>query len=80
MSKAISLKVNDAIFKETEELVSKMHVPRNSYINQAINYYNRLVKRSLLKKQYSKESGIVRNSSLAVNAEFSAIEDELPGG
>ena len=80
MSKAISLKINDDIFKETEDLVTKMHVPRNSYINHAINYYNRMVKRNLLKKQYLKESTMVRHSSLAVNAEFAQLDDEIAGG
>jgi|GEM_PF-1037569 len=79
MSKAISLKINDSVFKETEEMVKKMHMPRNLYINEAINHYNRLVKRSLLKKQYSEESRLLHTESLIVNRDLSQIDDGLPG-
>lgn len=32
-SKAISLKLNDGVFREAESIVRSMHIPRNSYIN-----------------------------------------------
>jgi len=79
MSKAISLKVNDRLFKEAEDLIHKTHVPRNSYINDAIKYYNRLVKRKLLKVLYKKESSLVGAHSLEINKEFQEIEDEILG-
>ena len=79
MSKAISLKINDMIFKETEELLQKTQVPRNSYINEAIKYYNRLIRRKLLKRQYKKESSMVGGHSLEINQEFQEIEDDILG-
>ena len=75
MSKAISLKINDEIFKETEELVEKVHRPRNLYINQALSYYNRLIKRELLRKQYRSESRLVADESLRVNRELEELDD-----
>lgn len=79
MSKAISLKINDKLFREAENLIHKTHVPRNSYINEAIKYYNRLVKRKLLKLLYRKESSLVGAHSLAINKDFQEIEDEILG-
>ena len=51
MSKALSLKVKDDIFKEVEEIVFQINIPRNAYINQALSFYNKLNKRKLLKKK-----------------------------
>ena len=79
MSKAISLKINDRIFKETEDILQKTHVPRNSYINEAIKYYNRLIRRRLLKRRYQKESLLVGGQSLEINQEFQKIEDDILG-
>ncbi len=36
MSKAFPLKVNDQLFNETEEILKKIHVSRNAYVNEAI--------------------------------------------
>ena len=69
MSKAISLKLNESIFQEAENIVKSIHIPRNSYINQAIKHYNYLIKRKLLKRQYLKESAIVDKHSLEINEE-----------
>lgn len=79
MSKAISLKLNDSVFQEAENIVKSMHIPRNSYINQAIKYYNYLIKRKMLKRQYIKESAIVGKHSLKINEEFQGIDDEILG-
>jgi hypothetical protein len=79
MSKAISLKINDSLFTEAEDLIHKTAVPRNFYINQAIRYYNRIIKRKLLKQHYQKESSLLAAHSLEINQEFQKIEDEIPG-
>lgn len=79
MSKALSLKLQDDIFKETEELTRQTHTPRNAYINKAVAYYNRLQKKMILKKQIAKSSHLVRENSMEVLHEFEALEDEIPG-
>ena len=74
--KNISLKLKDDIFQETERIVTKVKMNRNRYINEAIEFYNRLHKRRLLSKQLSKESKLVTKDSLEVLAEFEKLHDE----
>ncbi|MEW6715317.1 MAG: hypothetical protein AB1306_09550 [Nitrospirota bacterium] len=78
MSKTLSLKLKDELFDETEDILEKIHKPRNSYINEAVSFYNKFIKRSLLKKRLKKESRIVSASSLKVLHELELLEDELP--
>ena len=42
MSKMLSLKMQNDIFIETEAITKKIHMPRNAYINQAVDFYNKL--------------------------------------
>lgn len=74
--KNLSLKLEDDIFQETEKIVNKVKKNRNRYINEAIEFYNRLHRRRLLSKQLSKESKIVARNSLEVLAEFERLNDE----
>ena len=74
--KNLSLKLEDDIFLETEKIVKKVKKNRNRYINEAIEFYNRLHKRRLLSKQLSKESKLVAEDSLKVLAEFEKLNDE----
>ncbi|MCS4435304.1 hypothetical protein [Aquiflexum gelatinilyticum] len=74
--KNLSLKLEDDIFQETELIISKGKKNRNRYINDAIEFYNRLHKRKLLSEQLSKESKIVAQDSLEVLAEFEKLFDE----
>jgi len=74
--KTLSLKLDDNIFNETEDVLNKVKKSRNRYINEAVDYYNRLNKRNLLSIQLSKESKLVRKESLAVLAEFESLQDE----
>lgn len=75
--KTLSLKLDDNIFEETEKVVSALNLTRNRYINEAVNLYNQFNKRRVLKKQLSKESKIVAQSSLEVLAEFEKLADDL---
>ena len=74
--KNLSLKLEDDIFQETEKIVAKVKKNRNRYINEAIEFYNRLHRRRLLSKQLSKESKIVSNDSMEILAEFERLNDE----
>ncbi len=74
--KNLSLKLEDDIFQETEKIVTKVKKNRNRYINEAIEFYNKLHKRRLLSKQLSKESKIVSKSSMEILAEFEKLNDE----
>ncbi len=79
MSKALSLKLRDDLFNETEEIRQKTHTARNAYFNKAVAFYNKWIKREMLRKQIARASHVVRENSMEVLHEFEALEDEIPG-
>ncbi len=74
--KTLSLKLDDEIFDEAEELTTRLKVARNRYINEAVNIYNLYNKRKLLKKQLTKESKMTMDDSMEVLHEFEKLIDE----
>ncbi|MDZ7722301.1 MAG: hypothetical protein U5R06_05615 [candidate division KSB1 bacterium] len=74
--KTISLKIDDAIFGDTENIVSDLKKPRNRYINEALDHYNKLYKRKLLEEKLEKESSLIKDESLAILKEFEDIDYE----
>lgn len=74
--KFLSLKLEDDIFNEAEEITGKLKLARNRYINEAVNIYNQLNKRRMLKKQLQKESKLVSKDSLSVLHELEMLIDE----
>jgi hypothetical protein len=74
MMKNVSLKIDDSIFGETEKILSRIKKPRNRYINEAIDYYNKLQRRLLLEKKLKKESDLVKQDSMSVLNEFEEID------
>lgn len=72
--KTISLKIDEAIFCETEKILSNLKKPRNRYINDAIDYYNKMQKRQMLEIKLRKESELVRSESMAVLKDFENID------
>ncbi len=72
--KTVSLKIDDSIFGETEKILSKIKKPRNRYINDAIDYYNRIQKRAILEKRLKKESELVKTDSMEVLKDFEEID------
>ena len=74
--KNISLKMDDNIFGETEEILAKIDKSRNRYINEAIDYYNKLQRRRLLKKLLEKESNLVKEDSMSILEDFENIDYE----
>jgi hypothetical protein len=79
MSKNLSLKLQDGIFKETEQVLKKVKRPRNAYINEAVHFYNRLMARRLLKNKLMRESNIVAADSMSVLEEFEKFEESISG-
>ncbi|MBF8303263.1 MAG: hypothetical protein HW396_1544 [Candidatus Dadabacteria bacterium] len=77
MSKLLSLKLRDKVFLDAEEILRRSRKPRNAYFNEAINLYNKLWKRRLLKKILAEESAMVADESLVVLEAFELLEDEL---
>jgi hypothetical protein len=74
--KTLSLKLEDDIFKETEMVLSKVKKSRNRYINEAVDFYNKVNKRNLIARKLVKESKLVREESLDVLREFESLQDE----
>lgn len=72
--KTVSLNIDDSIFGETEKILSTIKKPRNRYINEAIEYYNRYQKKLILEKKFKFESERGRKESMKVLKEFEAIE------
>jgi predicted transcriptional regulator len=74
--KTLSLKLDDQIFDEAEEITSKLKLARNRYINEAVSIYNKFNKRRILKKQLQKESKLVAKDSMDILHEFEKLIDE----
>ena len=68
--KTVSLKIDDSIFGETEAILSKIKKPRNRYINEALDYYNKIQRRKMIEDKLKKESSLVKAESLSVLNEF----------
>jgi hypothetical protein len=74
--KLLSLKLDEPIFMETEEILKEKGIPRNRYINEALDFYNRYHRRKKIAKAFAKASALVRESSMEINAEFDQLIDE----
>lgn len=72
--KTVSLKIDDSIFGETEEILSRINIPRNRYINEAIKYYNKAQKRQILEKRLKAESELVKKDSMTVLKDFEKMD------
>ncbi len=47
-------------------ILMKLKKPRNRYINEAIDHYNGIQRRLLLREELRRESGLVRMESMEV--------------
>jgi len=74
--KILSLKLDESVFKETEELLSVIEKPRNRYINEALQHYNRIQKKIIIEQRLEAESKLVRGESMKVLSEFEKFEDD----
>jgi hypothetical protein len=73
--KTLSLKLDDIIYEETEQLLEKIKMPRNRYINEAIQYYNRIQKKQITAKLLKLESKLVSEGSMNILNEFENLGD-----
>ena len=74
--KTLSLKLDDAVFEDTEIVLEQIKKPRNRYINEALHFYNRMQKRRLLALQLGLESQLVSDESMLVLQEFESFEED----
>jgi len=73
--KTISLKIDDSIFGETEKILNRIKKPRNRYINEALDFYNKLLRKQIIEEKLKKESELVQEDSMSVLKEFENIEN-----
>ena len=74
--KTLSLKLDDSVFSDTEQVISHIKKSRNRYINEALDFYNKFQKRKLLASRLEQESKLVKDESLTVLHEFEMIDHE----
>jgi predicted transcriptional regulator len=72
--KTVSLKIDDSIFGETEKILARIKKPRNRYINEAIEFYNKFQSKQILEKKLKKESRIVESDSMSVLKDFEEVD------
>lgn len=72
--KTVSLKIDDSIFSETEKILARIKKPRNRYINEAIEFYNKIQGKQILEQKLEKESNIVKADSMSVLKDFEEID------
>jgi predicted transcriptional regulator len=73
--KTLSLKLDDILYKETEQLLEMINKPRNRYINEALYYYNRIQRKKILSDRLALESKLVSGESMKVLKEFEILDD-----
>ncbi|HMT10443.1 MAG TPA: hypothetical protein PKA39_02340 [Ignavibacteria bacterium] len=71
--KNLSLKLKEEIYRDTEKVVKRLKIPRNSYINKAVDFYNKVNNKNLLRKKVLEESLLVSADSMEVLKEFEKI-------
>ena len=74
--KTLSLKLDDSVFSETEQVINQIKKSRNRYINEALDFYNKVQKRKLISSRLEKESKLVKEESIKVLHEFEMMDDE----
>jgi len=73
--KTLSLKLDDIVYEETEQLLEKINKPRNRYINEALQYYNRIQKRKIISQMLTAESKLVSEESMNVLNDFENLDE-----
>ncbi len=71
--KNLSLKLKEEIYRDTEKVVKKLKVPRNSYINKAVDFYNKVNTRNMTRKKLFEESLLVSAVSMDILKEFEKL-------
>jgi len=75
MAKALSLKLDDPTYLETEKIRKRLKLPRNTYIRKAISHYNALYTRKRLEREYRNASRRLGAAHLEYLQETELLED-----
>lgn len=71
--KTVSLKIDESIYIETEKILTNLKKPRNRYINEALDHYNKHQRKEILEKRLEQESALVKADSMRVLKDFEEI-------
>ena len=75
--KSLSLKLDEKVFDDTEEITKELKIARNRYINDALELYNKFNQRLLLEKQIKQEIDECRESSMEVMRDWEDADNEF---
>ena len=75
MTKVLSLKIKGEIFEGVEVQTKRLHMPRNTYINEALDFYNAFYRRKGLRLKLQKESLLPRKNSMEILSEMEKLEE-----
>ena len=75
MMKSLSLKLDENVFKETEEITNELKCARNRYINDALALYNKYNKRQILKEKLKRESALAKQDSMQILEIFEQLDN-----
>lgn len=76
MPVSISLKLDEKIFDDSNQIIKSLATSRNKYINDALSYYNKIQKRRSIQEQLKKELTLIEASSMEVLKEMEALQDD----
>jgi predicted transcriptional regulator len=75
--KSLSLKLQDDIFQATEKMVETLKKPRNTYLNEAIAYYNKYQRRLWLEKQFAIDIALAGEDSAEMARSLENLDPHL---
>jgi hypothetical protein len=75
MTKVLSLKIKGETFEGVEVQTKRLHMPRNTYINEALDFYNAFNRRKGLRQKLQKESLLTRKHSMEILSEMEKLEE-----
>jgi len=73
---SISLKLPESLIETSTSCADALHISRAEYIRRALERMNRETKAEIRAQRLASASKRVREESMRVNAEFSALEED----
>lgn len=74
--KALSLRLEDAIYEKVEKLIKAEKTNRNRFLNDAISFYAQYMERKLMEEKMKRSSMAVREQSMEVLKDYEPIDFE----
>jgi predicted transcriptional regulator len=74
MSKSLSLHLEDDVLREVDVAAHELHLPRETFLQQAIGNYVRQIGRRRLRSRLRKESALTATESMRVLKEFEGLQ------